>query len=100
MSAIRSRAAVLIGLSAWAAFGVMVVAPWFENAEEFWFSPRFAYAWTLTPIVFVLALVAFLLSNGSDRAASVATYLSVLVAFALLLYWAVPTVWNVFGGSW
>ena len=86
-----------MGLFAWAAFGVvMVVGPWFENEEEFWFSPRFDYAWSLTPVVFVLALVSFLLADGSDRAASVATRLSVLAALALLLYWVIASIWSVF----
>jgi hypothetical protein len=101
MSSGRSNVAVLMGLFAWAVFGVMLVAPWFEDEDEFLFSARFYYAWPLTPVVFVLALVGFLLADGTGRAALVATWLSVLVALALLLYWAVPWVWNAFfGGSW
>ena len=101
MSTGRANVAVLMGLSAWAVFGVIAVAPWFEDENEFWLSARFYYAWSLTPVVFVLALVGFLLADGIGRAALVATWLSVLVAPALLLYWAVPWVWNAFfGGSW
>ena len=84
-----------MGLFAWAVFGVMLVAPWFEDEDEFWFSARFYYAWPLTPVVFVLALVSFLLADGSDRAASVATRLSVLAGLALLLYWVIPWGWNI-----
>jgi hypothetical protein len=92
----RSKLAVVLALCAWAVLGVMVVAPWFEDREEFWFSPELYYAVPLTPVVFALALGSFWLAEGSDRAALLATRVSMLVAAALLLYWTVPWAWNIF----
>ena len=93
--AIRSSAALTCGLLAWAAFAVMVVAPWFEDEAEFWMSPRLSWAITLALPVFALALISFALGNNRDRAGVLASWLSILAALALLLYWAIPWAWSI-----
>lgn len=92
---IRSGAALTTGLLAWAAFAVMVVAPWFEDEAEFWMSPRLSWAITLTVPVFALALISFALGNSRDRAGLLASWISILAALALLLYWAIPWAWSI-----
>jgi hypothetical protein len=93
--AIRSGAGLTFGLLAWAAFAVMVVAPWFEDEAEFWVSPRLSWAIILTLPVFALALISFALGNNRDRMGVLASWLSILAALALLLYWAIPWAWSI-----
>jgi hypothetical protein len=100
MGAMRSQTAVVVGLLAWAAFAVMVVAPWFEDEADFWMSPSLSWAITLTLPVFALALISFALGNSRDRAGVLASWLSTLAALALLLYWTIPWAWSILNSDY
>lgn len=100
VGAIRSQTALVVGLLAWAAFAVMVIAPWVEDEANFWMSPRLSWAITFTLPVFVLALISFALGNNRDRAGVLASWLSILAALALLLYWAIPWAWSILSSDY
>ena len=89
----------MFGLLAWVGFGVMVVAPWFDDRPYF-FSARFYWAVGLTPIVLILALVGLWLAQRGGRGAAIATLLSGLAGLAVVLYLAVPWVLNWLGASY
>ena len=95
VSTTRSKAALVLGVFAWAAFAVMVIGPAFEDEYDQWFDPRLIYAFMLTPVVALLALASFVLGNGPDPIARWATRVSVVLAAAIVIYWVVPWAWNV-----
>jgi hypothetical protein len=75
--------ALILGLMATAVLGWMVIGPFFENAEDYVFTPRLDYAFLFTPCVFVLALASFLLADGGD-ATEAAPGVAPLAFFAVI----------------
>src|SRR3712207_3651211 len=94
----RARVALVLGVLAWVALAVMIIAPWFDEVGAYeWpiISPRGQWFFGLLPVVFGLAWGGFRVAGETGRAAVV----SVLAVVALILYYVVPWAWYAWRGD-